>query len=122
MGSTATRRTKWLSYSGDHAVLVGKVAENRSRWQEDSTSSWKEVVNDVTHALRSLKEASSSFSKKRKVGTGHTGKKWWVMVFLLTIISFLCQVSCWCVTFILEVVDFIFDLVIHLAFPHNNVM
>jgi hypothetical protein len=53
----------------------GKALTTRSRWQEDSGSSWKEVVNDVARTVQSLKEATGSRAKKRKaVGTGQTGK------------------------------------------------
>ena len=55
----------------------GTSLETRSRWQDDSSSSWAEAVKDVAQTLQSLKEASGSRSKKRKAtaGEGGSGKR-----------------------------------------------
>jgi hypothetical protein len=52
----------------------GTLLKTQSHWQDDSSSSWAEAVKDITQTLQSLKEVSSSRSKKRKAtGTGEGG-------------------------------------------------
>jgi hypothetical protein len=64
----------------------GTSLKTRSRWQDDSSSSWAEAVKDVAQTLQSLKEASGSCIKKRKAtGTGDGGSGKRRAIFLLLI-------------------------------------
>src|SRR5258707_8648717 len=45
----------------------GRLLSTKTVWQEDSSSLWKAVVDDVIHTLQALKETSGSCGKKRKM-------------------------------------------------------
>lgn len=83
---TADSKDSWavLQRAGPNGMVTvvtmlfwwGRSLNTQSRWQDDSTSAWKGVVNDVARTLRSVKGASGPCSKKRRVEcTGHTGRK-----------------------------------------------
>jgi hypothetical protein len=44
----------------------GKALSTQSRWQDDSSSLWKEVVNDLVRTLQALKEATGSRNKRER--------------------------------------------------------